>query len=165
MSRELILAALHKSLEAVTSPRFFQTERGFQGELLVQLNKHLPTDLFASDTIIEQEYQKRRSLHGLSIRPDIIIHEPFNPERHADRSEGNIAVVELKLKATEIEAVADFNNLIAMIEILNYPLAVFINIASSATHSDHIPIEGEDRIVAFAVYMNDGCTTIVRSDT
>lgn len=164
MSRELILAAFRKSLEAVTSPRFFQTERGFQGALLAQLAKHVPTELFAPDTVIEQEYQKRLSLHGLSIRPDIIIHEPFNTKRHADRSEGNIAVVELKLKATEKEAVADFNNLIAMTEILNYPLAVFINIASSATHSDHIPIEAEGRIVAFAVSLNDGCTTIVQSD-
>jgi hypothetical protein len=75
---------------------------------LVELAKrvHLP-----AHAIIDQEYQKRLSLHGLTTRPDIVIHEPYQQNRHVSRTTGNIAVIELKRNASAEQAVADFANL------------------------------------------------------
>ncbi len=64
---------------------------------MAQLTRRLQLPDYA---IVEQEYQKQADLHGMTIRPDIIIHDPFNPTRHHVRTEGNLAVVELKLRAT-----------------------------------------------------------------
>jgi hypothetical protein len=94
---DALVACVTESLAAITAPRFFQTERGYQGALLTQLDRRLR---LPDHAIIEQEYQKQAGLHGLTIRPDIIIHEPFDPGRHAGRTEGNLAAVELKRKAT-----------------------------------------------------------------
>jgi hypothetical protein len=46
-------------------------------------------------------------VHGLAIRPDIIIHEPFDPSRHRSRRDRNVAVMELKRAATAEKAAAD----------------------------------------------------------
>ena len=76
---------------------------------MLQLGKRLG---FVSLAIIEQEYQKQMSAHGFRIRPGIIIHEPFDPSLHACRSDGNIAVIELKINASVSEAIEDFNSLL-----------------------------------------------------
>jgi hypothetical protein len=60
-------------------------------------------------------------------------------EHHAGRAEGNRAVVELKLNATTAEAAEDFESLAAMIQVLHYPLGLFVNIASTVTHADLVP--------------------------
>lgn len=114
-----IIGCIRDSLAAITAPRYFRTERGFQGELLVQLSRRLH---LLDREIVEQEYQKRQQDHGLTVRPDIIIHEPFDPAHHAGRAEGNRAVVELKLNTTTAEAAEDFESLAAMIQVLHYPL-------------------------------------------
>lgn len=136
MDREILLRHVRESLAAIRNPRFFETERDFQGALLAQLEQRIPKSVWPEGTIIEQEYQKRLKQHGLSIRPDIIIHEPFDPEHHMDRTEGNYAVFELKLNATETEATEDFDSLRLMIEALHYPLAIFVNISSQVTWAD-----------------------------
>lgn len=112
------------ALTAINNPRFFETERGFQGELIA----HLAALQLPDQAILEQEYQKRQREHGLTIRPDIIIHEPYDPKRHAARTEGNYAVLELKLNATPGEALEDFHSLATMIKVLHYPLGIFVNI-------------------------------------
>jgi hypothetical protein len=153
-----IIECIRDSLAAITAPRYFRTERGFQGELLVQLSRRLH---LLDREIVEQEYQKRQRDHGLTVRPDIIIHEPFDPARHAGRAEGNRAVVELKLNATMAEAAEDFESLAAMIQLLHYPLGVFVNIASTVTHANLVPAAVRSHVVAFAVSLQDGkpCVT------
>ena len=148
-----IIACIKDSLTAITTPRFFRTERGFQGELLVQLSHRLH---LTDPEIAEQEYQKRQRDHGLTVRPDIIVHEPFDSTRHRDPTEGNRAVLELKLNATAAEAAEDYEKLAAMIEVLRYPLGVFVNIASTQTYIDLVPQEARGRVVAFAVILQDG---------
>lgn len=153
-----IVSCIRASLSAIAAPRFFETERGYQGALLAQLSRRLR--LLAPE-IVEQEYQKRLQEHGLTIRPDIIIHEPFDPARHAARSRGNRAVIELKLNATPDEAADDFANLAAMICGLRYPLGVFVNIGSTATYASRVPKRVRTRVVTFAVSLREGKVHLV----
>lgn len=148
-----IVGCIRDSLGAIIAPRFYQTERGFQGQLLVQLSQRLH---LLDRELVEQEYQKRQRDHGLTVRPDIIIHEPFDATHHRARTHGNRAVIELKLSATAAEAAEDFDSLAKMIQVLEYPLGVFINIASTVTHANLVPTAIRGRVVAFAVTLQDG---------
>jgi hypothetical protein len=165
MEYAALLAHIETALRAITHPRFYASERGYQGELLVQLRKAMPAKLLPEEALIEQEYQKRLENHGLSIRPDIIIHEPFDPARHRDRTEGNIAVVELKLRASRREAVEDFDSLARIMEALSYPVAVFINIGSTATHADAIPESARGRIICFGTSVTPEGVGVARDGT
>lgn len=159
MERNEILEKLTEALRAIIAPRFYETERGFQGELLVQLGKRLA---LPDQVIIEQEHQKRAAAHGLTCRPDIIVHAPFNEIRHEDRSQGNHIVIELKVRATSKEATEDFESLGDMIETLKYPLGIFINIGSEQTYRELVPEGLKDRIVVVAVALRSGAVQVVR---
>lgn len=162
MEIETLLIVFRESLAAVATQRFFETERGFQGALLVELHKRIP-DHVLSDAIIEQEYQKSLTHHNLKIRPDIIIHEPYDPSRHANRCAGNIVVIELKLKASQADAAEDFKNLAAIINVLDYPHGIFVNIASDATHYQLVPPEAKGRVICFAVSLDKGHVQVVEN--
>lgn len=164
MDRATLLDHLTAALRAITAPRFYQTERGFQGELLAELKKAILEDFLPNEAIIEQEYQKHLESHSLQIRPDIIVHEPFDERRHGSRRDGNHAVIEIKRAASKKDAVGDFESLISMMELLSYPLGIFINIASEATRADLVPAEWRDRIVCFAVTLRSGEAHVIRSD-
>ena len=160
MDIETLLPYFRESLDSVVTPRFFETERGYQGALLAELNKRIPNYIIPK-AIIEQEYQKRLTQHGLRTRPDIIIHEPFDHSHHIDRTEGNIAVIELKLNASQVEAKEDYKSLISMINVLRYQLGIFVNIASGETHCQLVPQEASGRIVSYAVSLQNGHIHIV----
>ena len=86
----------------------------------------------------------------MTQRPDIVLHVPAE-DSGLNVAEQNIAVFALKLRATRDEAKADFAKLEEMCSVLNYQLAVFINIDSTKHFGElysgaHIP-----RIHAFAV--------------
>lgn len=164
MDRETLLDHLTAALRTITTPRFYQNEHGFQGELLVQLKQAIPADFLPDEAIIEQEHQKKLKVHGLRIRPDIIVHEPYDEHYHGSRRDGNHAVIEIKRAASQKDAIDDFASLISMIEILDYPLAIFINIASDNTRADLVPAEWRDRIVCFAVNLQNGEAHVIRSD-
>lgn len=153
ISHDDVLACVRVSLGAITASRFFETERGYQGALLGQLSDRLQLPDYG---IVEQEHQKQALLHGLTIRPDIIVHEPFNSERHGARTEGNVAVVELKLRARPADALADFESLRAMLDVLRYRLGIFVNIDSAVTHAELVPDDIRGRVVCFAVILSDG---------
>ena len=148
-----LLNIVKESLAAVNHPRFYETERGFQGAFLSELNQRLPF-LQWDGAIVEQEYQKRMPHHGLKIRPDIIIHVPFDEGQHDSRKEGNFIVFELKLNAGEKEALPDFENLSNMCEILGYPLGIFINIGSRNTFLNRYQGPLKEKLHAFAVNLN-----------
>ena len=124
---------LLEALKSIREPHLFETERGFQGELLAQLRIRIGDAQFPGEPIVEQEYQKTMPLHGLNTRPDIIVHIPFERGRAEQRDQGNFVAMELKLRATERDAIEDFGKLARICEILAYPLAVFINIDSRET--------------------------------
>jgi len=165
MDMDALFDQMQAAIERIDHPRFFETERGFQGELRAQLERQAFRALMPEGSVIEQEYQKRLQDHGLTIRPDIIIHEPFDPKRHKDRTEGNVAVIELKLNANGGEAVADFVNLIRMMDILHYPVGLFINIASPDTHAALVPSDGRGRIACFSTMLCDGRPRVLRERT
>jgi hypothetical protein len=161
MHTDALLASIRSALAACAHPRLFHTERGL-GQLLVELSKriHLP-----DQAILEQEYQKRLLTHGLTIRPDIVIHEPYNPGRHSSRASGNIAVIELKCNANAAQAAADFASISAMLKVLEYPLGIFININSTETHAALVPEEAKGRVVAYAVSPGEGTASVVEART
>lgn len=162
MDTEALLYHIEEALRAVTHPRFYESERGFQGEFLAQLRRVIPDKLLPLDAVIEQEYQKRLDYHRLRVRPDIIIHEPFDAGRFTSREQGNIAVLELKLAASRREAADDFDSLMSMIDALAYPLGVFINVASAQTHADALPEQAKGRIACFATALVDGSVQVTR---
>jgi hypothetical protein len=147
---------MRSALESIREPRFYETERGFQGELLVQLVNRLKDAEFPGDPIVEQEYQKTMPAHGINIRPDIVIHIPFERGLARQREEGNFVAIELKLRSTENEARGDFANLEQMHERLHYPLTIFINIDSEETHAALCPKGIAGQTACFAVQLKDG---------
>ena len=74
---QTIIRAINLALDKVNHQRFFESERGFQGEFKSNLKAELGIGLQA-DTIIEDEHQKRLKDHGLRLRPDLIIHVPYD---------------------------------------------------------------------------------------
>lgn len=138
-----------KSLQGITHPRFFETERGFQGELLAELRTALHGAALADEPIAEQEYQKRLPAHGITIRPDIIIHIPTKPR--GNHRTGNFVAFELKLRARQRQAKEDFANLDLILGALDYPLGVFVNINSSQTYAQHYSGVFKERIHFFAL--------------
>jgi hypothetical protein len=152
MKTDDLLSRIEVALQSITHPRFFETERGFQGQLVAALVNVVPVLMPAA--VVEQEYQKRLELHGLRVRPDIIIHEPFDATRHTSRQDGNVAVIELKLNASAAAAKEDFSSLIAMMEALAYPAGVFVNIAANETHAASLPDEAKGRVACFAVWLD-----------
>jgi hypothetical protein len=127
------IIAVKKALERIKEPRFYRTERGFQGQLAAQLERLLEDSGLAGleRPIVEEEYQKTAGAHGINLRPDIIIHVPYERGVSPSRSHDNFLVVLLKLNANEQKAGDDFKDLEIVCAHLDYPLGVFVNIASS----------------------------------
>lgn len=154
---------IETALASVTDPHYYEDERGFQGELYAHLRQQLRDMALPDGALLREEYQKRLATHGLQIRPDIILHEPFDPDRHPKRDSGNHAVMELKRRATPRTAADAFENLVAMIDTLNYPLGVFINIDSPRTWAEVVPQRHRARIVCLAVHLDErGKPVVVR---
>jgi len=165
MDHETLLAHIHRALETISHPRFYETERGFQGALLAALERTIPEHVRPPGAVIEQEYQKRLGQHGINLRPDIIIHEPFDATRHATRQDGNVAVIELKLNASQADARSDFESMEKMMAALNYPMAIFINIATEQTHAALVPDAARGRITCFAVSIREGRAHVIEDRT
>lgn len=164
MDNDQLLNAVVVSLAAVTAPHHYEDERGFQGEFYAQLHHRLRDMVLPKGAMLREEYQKKLREHGLKIRPDIILHEPFNPISHRGRDDGNHAVMELKRRATRRTADEAFESLIAMIDTLNYPLGLFINVDSSKTWTELLPEAYRPRIACFAVSLaENGTPQVVRA--
>jgi hypothetical protein len=161
--RERFLAMLRQALEGISEEQFFRDERGFQGALLQEISRRLPRGVLPEDPIIQQEYQKRLPMHGIRIRPDIIIHVPFERGVAEGRDEGNFVAMELKRRATAKKAKGAFANLAQMKKALKYPLTVFINIDSEQTHAALCPKSIAGQTACFAVRFEDG-RSVVRVD-
>jgi hypothetical protein len=163
MDTAALLTHIETALRSISHPHFYEDERGFQGELLVALRKSIPEQFLPEGAVVQQEYQKRLWRHGLKLRPDIVIHEPFEFTEYESRKEGNYMVIALKRNATPARAAEDFADLVAMCDILEYPAATFINIASSKTYADSLPDSAKGRITCFAVAPGaDGQVSLAR---
>jgi hypothetical protein len=145
---------LHKfrcSLESITEERFYSTERGFQAQLISELNNSR-----IGEAIVEQEYQKTLKNHGIRIRPDIIIHVPYLNQVHASRKQNNYVVIQLKKNATLRTATEDFKKIDLMFKKLDYPFGIFININAKDTFYCNYSGDYKDRIHCFSVFIKDG---------
>lgn len=150
-----IISAVRTSLGIVQHPRYFQSERGYQGAFQAQLSQLIPK-LILDGAIVEEEYQKRIRDHGINIRPDVIVHIPFDTNILESRNDGNFIAIELKLHATKIDALADYNKLATLCEHLSYPLGVFINIGSHNTFLADYSGAHKTKLYAFGVVLVDG---------
>lgn len=151
-----IESLVRDSLQSIVHPRFYETERGFQGEFGAELRKRLHSMEILNDHFVEHEYQKTLKDHGLAIRPDLVIHIPFDDDIYECRREGNHAVIELKLRSNEVSAHGDYYNLGLMIEKLDYDVGIFINISSSETFLKSYQGHHKDRMRAFGVTLEHG---------
>jgi hypothetical protein len=129
MNSELIIETIIEALKHMDSPRFFKTERGFQGRFACALYERFDAKkIFQDDTIIEEEYQKKIDLHGTKLRPDLIVHVPVESSHSSSRTENNFVVFAFKKQANKDRAKEDFEKLNELFEKLKYPLGIFINI-------------------------------------
>ena len=156
MDKKGFLALFIEALEVIKEPRFFKSERGYQGELLAELRNRIARARFPGDPIVEQEYQKTIPAHGLKIRPDLIIHIPFYRGLTRNRKEGNFVAVELKLRANEKQARAAFENLRQIKEALDYPLTLFVNIDSANPRAELCPDNLAGQTLCLSVRLENG---------
>lgn len=161
---EAILEALVEALKAVRDPRFYKSERGYQASLYSALQGALlARRLLEPPFILEAEHQKSPSRHNTNQRPDIILHAPAE-QTGRPVSENNRAAFALKLNASPAAARSDFGKLDEMCSApLNYPLAVFINIASTEHRLVEYQGQFRDRLHAFATGLNDGHVDVVHA--
>ena len=150
------LKVFRDAIETINDEHYFNTERGYQGQLLSEIDNRMKIDpILPGEPIIEQEYQKTLKNHGITIRPDIIIHIPFREGIHGNRKEGNYVVIQLKLKGNEKIAVADFDKIDLMFENLHYPLGIFLNINSDNNYFESYSGKYKERLHCFAVKLLD----------
>lgn len=153
--------SIHRALAKVGHARFFENERGFQGELSRHLHEEMKGSLVGNE-IFEEEHQKTTHKHNLKLRPDLILHVPFDPEEHESRCDGNKVVILLKRRATERTAKEQIRELKQYLNVLQYRIGVFVNIDSSRVYPDALSSEDCDRIICFAVYKEEGQTIVCR---
>jgi len=136
----LMIGIIAEAIKQIRPRRLFSSERGFQGQLQANLDRLLrERNLICNRTLVEEEYQKTIPNHGISHRPDIIIHISFEEGITRSRREGNFIVFELKLRATKNGALDVFAKLNDYITILKYPLGVFVNIDREKSFIELIP--------------------------
>lgn len=154
------LEVLQQALGNINELRSFKDERSFQGALLQELARRFPRGVNQDDPIIEEEYQKRMRAHGIRIRPDIIIHVPFDRGSMERRNQGNFIAIELKRRASAKTAAKAFANLEQLKARLNYPLTIFINVDSGKTRHELCPESIAAQTVCVAVELRDGNTLV-----
>jgi hypothetical protein len=159
---ENIELAITRALSKITNPRFFETERGFQGEFKSKLESEIGKEL-DPNSIFEEEYQKIIKHHGLRLRPDLIIHNPFHQEKNPDRRHGNHIAFAFKLKSNQKSAQEDFQKLDKLIGFLNFELGVFININSRKTFYETYTGDRKPNIRCFAVEMLNDAVRVLKS--
>jgi len=159
---QVFLDAVVEALRAVTAPRFFRTERGYQGRLYCALQEALDRrGVLKNGIMLEMECQTA-GCHRMTQRPDIILHVPAE-ESDAAVDENNFAVLALKRRASADQALDDFRKLDEMCAVLRYPLAVFINVDSEDHHLERYVGPFGDRLHAFAVRSEEGALRITHA--
>lgn len=106
-------------------------------------------NLFNERARVALWYQKGLKDHGINVRPDLIIHVPAGPGGNVRAN--NFAVFELNHQAGPKEVAEDFANLDTVVGVLNYPLAIFLNVASGQTQARHYRGPFRDRLHCIAV--------------
>ena len=144
------------ALRAVRNPRFLATERGFHGAFYCALRTALARrKMLAEGCILEMEYQKARSRHGITQRPDILFHIPAEWSG-SPVTANNFAAWALKHSGTAKEAQEDFMKLGELLTRMKYRLCFFINVESAHPRLERCPEQFISQIHAFATPSTDG---------
>lgn len=158
------LDVFRHSISAITDPAYFSDERGYQGQLYAEINNRINANqLFPGNPIIQQEYQKIERNHGIRIRPDLVIHIPFERGNVINRRHGNFVVIQLKRRSSLAGAIDDFNKIDLMFYHLDYPLGIFLNIDSENNYYDNYNGDFQDRLHCFSVILDNGTAVINES--
>lgn len=144
-----MLALIQDAIRSIRNPHVFELAQSYRGELLAEIRRRLPEAGLPGDALVQQEYQRRLVDHGVNVRPDIIIHVPMRIG--ADRRLVNFAVLEMDRSAGPKAAQEDFDDLDLAMAFLQYPLAVFLNVASTQTQASHYQGPFRDCLHCFAV--------------
>jgi hypothetical protein len=129
-----LMRILLEAIGLVREPSLFRDERGYQGELKSKIDRLIDTKVPLADfstPLVQEEYQKRAERHGITLRPDLIIHVPFERGVSPTRKNDNYMVILLKRSAGWAKAKENFSNLEIICSGLNYPVGISINVASS----------------------------------
>lgn len=148
-----------EAIKATSNPRFFNTERGYVGELSHQLQILAKDDpAYPLEAIFEQEVQKRTlKHHGVRQRPDLLIHIPLEAGLSESPRDNNFVVFGFKLNGKQLAVESDFRKLDEMFESLNYETGVFINVgAFPNTFLDGYKSNNLEKIHEFSVGLVDG---------
>jgi hypothetical protein len=132
------------SLAKIKDPTLFADERGYQGELKSRLDRELALGIQEDDFAapqVREEYQKRAELHGITLRPDIIIHVPYERGVSPTRKHDNYMVILLKRAAGRTKALKNFQSLETICSVLEYPVGVSINVSRSDLWLPEFPTE------------------------
>lgn len=142
MDTNASLDLIVQAIKRIANPRFYSSERGFQGQLKSNIDSLLKeSNPFSGYAIVEEEYQKTLPNHRITHRPDIIIHIPIEERVTRSRNEGNFIAFELKLQANRNDAICAFRKLNDYINILQYQLGIFVNVGSQVSFVDLVPNE------------------------
>jgi len=143
------------AMKQIALPRFFKSERGYQGIFYCKLYKEFKKcGIVNEDCIIEMEYQKS-ARHRIYQRPDIILHIPVE-HSGAVPTDNNFAVWALKARANKAAALEDFEKLNQMFTYLNYEIGFFVNIGNDFHHLNNYNGKFQDRLICFAVKLQNG---------
>jgi hypothetical protein len=152
VNQEYFLQLLRSALLAIREPRFYTSERQYQGELLLQLRARLEENpIWPGSLIVEQEYQNSAAVHGLDFRPDLIIHCSFDKGVFDDRRQGNNVVLELQRRASRQAALQNYAQLDRICTVLDYAMGIFINVDATEIFLPESYGQAGDRLHGFAV--------------
>ncbi len=153
---------LLSAIKRIKEPRLFASERGYQGQLVAEIDRLLGDSTDITRPLVEQEYQKLAKVHGITFRPDIIVHVPFERGVSPTRQHDNYLIIMLKLSANQKRANEDFAKLSAICSALDYPLGALVNVASAELWLPHYPRKGEEKfkLHEFGIMLRDGCLEI-----
>ena len=157
MNQEHFLQLLRSALQAIQEPRFYETKRGYQAELLVQLRARMEEGpIWPGSPLVEQEYVQSAAAHGLDIRPDLLLHCPFDRGVFQDRRQGNYVAIELKRRANKQAASQDYARLDRICAVLDYAMGIFINVDAKQIFLPEQGGQAGDRLHGFAVELRQG---------
>jgi len=157
MNQDYFLQLLRSALMAIQEPRFYSTEREYQGELLTQIRTRLEgVTIWPGSPAVEQEYQKGAAAHGLELRPDLIIHCRFDRGVFEHKREGDYVVMELKRHAGKQTAQSVYAKLDRICTLLDYAMGIFINVDSDQVFFSRFSSTASDRLHGFAVELQGG---------
>ena len=164
MEDDRLFETLCLAIRQIREPRLFSTERGYQGQLATELDKLIEDQPDAIlRPLVEQEYQKTAHAHRITLRPDIIVHIPFDRGVSPTRNYDNHLVILLKLAANQKKAEEDFADLETICSVLDYPLGVFVNITSRQVFLPeyHRQVKGPFGLREVAVDLQHGQPTLL----